>query len=322
MSVVEVRNGSGLRFSVLPDRGLDIGEAELRGFPLAWISRNGLVAPSFMETTPLGFLRSFSGGLLTTCGLTNVGLPEEDGEGDYLPFHGRISHTPAENWTSEDRWEEGRLVFKVTGRVRECRVYAENLVLERTISTAYGENTIHVEDTIRNEGNRSWPLMLFYHINFGFPLVDDGTKYITRAGKVWALNDAAREGNGNHQDLTGEMDESPFQCFVHEMPTDGRRIYAALVNETLGIGASLEYDPAELSFFNQWNVMEMQDYVAAFEPGNCMPEGRSAAKEKKQLVTIDPGEEVRFSFTLGFTENEETIRQITDSLGDRGVSEA
>jgi len=313
MTVLDVRNGSGLRFTVLPDRGLDIGDAELNGRPMAWLSRNGLVAPQFMETTELGFLRSFSGGLVTTCGLTNVGLSERDQEGDYLPFHGRIAHTPAESWSGEDRWDGDRLVMQIRGRVRECRVYAENLVLERTITTVLGQNTIRIDDIVRNEGNRSWPLMLFYHINFGFPLIGDASRYITRATDVWALNEAAQSGDGRHEILAAEEDQYPFQCFVHEMPRDGRQTYAAIVNDELGLAAGLEYDPSELPFFNQWKVMEMQDYVAAFEPGNCMPEGRSTASANHRLQCIEPGAEYKSTVCIMFTDDAAEVRRLGET---------
>jgi len=39
--VAEVRTGSGLTFSVLLDRGMDIGPAAYKGLPLAWVSPTG-----------------------------------------------------------------------------------------------------------------------------------------------------------------------------------------------------------------------------------------------------------------------------------------
>jgi hypothetical protein len=66
----EFRSGSGLRFTVLLDRGLDIGPAEYRGIPLAWISPTGFAHPARFEPDGFGWLRSFGGGLLTGCGLT------------------------------------------------------------------------------------------------------------------------------------------------------------------------------------------------------------------------------------------------------------
>ena len=67
---VEVCTGTGFRFVVLPDRGMDISTADHAGRSLCWRSGTGDVAPAFFESTGRGWLRGFSGGLLTTCGLT------------------------------------------------------------------------------------------------------------------------------------------------------------------------------------------------------------------------------------------------------------
>jgi hypothetical protein len=41
VEVIEFRTGSGLRFEVLPGRGMGIGQADYRGIPLAWRSSTG-----------------------------------------------------------------------------------------------------------------------------------------------------------------------------------------------------------------------------------------------------------------------------------------
>ena len=63
---VEVRSGTGFRFVVLPDRGMDISEADHAGRLLCWRSSTGDVAPAFFEPPGRGWLRGFFGGLLTT----------------------------------------------------------------------------------------------------------------------------------------------------------------------------------------------------------------------------------------------------------------
>ena len=73
VSAVDFYTGTGFFFTVLPDRGLDISFASYRGIPLCWRSSTGDVAPHFYETQGDGWLRSFYGGLLTTCGMVNVG---------------------------------------------------------------------------------------------------------------------------------------------------------------------------------------------------------------------------------------------------------
>jgi hypothetical protein len=313
-TVLDVRNGSGLRFSVLVDRGMDIGLAEFCGRPISWISRNGPVGSQFLDLSPLGFLRSFTGGLLTTCGLTQVGVAETSEEGDLLPFHGRIAHTPAERYSIREYWDEDVLVMQIQGLVRESRVYAENLLLEREISTYLGKNEIKIVDTVHNEGNRTYPLMLFYHINFGFPVVSEHSIFYTRSQTVWPLNDDAAKGDGNHQSMTVEQNSYPFQCFVHEMTGTDREIRAFIVNEMLDFGVWLEYSPSELPYFNHWKVMEMQDYVVAFEPGNCMPEGQRRARSQGRLEMLEPGGVKRVAYRLGIADGPDEVNVIREHM--------
>ena len=111
------RTGGGLGFDVLPDRGMDLGAAEYRGVPVAWLSHTGVVAPSFYEPRGEGWLRSFGGGLLVTCGLQNVGPPGER-DGEPLGLHGRVSNIPASNVSREERWDEAGCVLLARGEVR------------------------------------------------------------------------------------------------------------------------------------------------------------------------------------------------------------
>jgi hypothetical protein len=53
---VQVATGSGLAFSVLVDRSLDLYSASYRGLPLAWESGAGVVAPDYYEPGGDGWL--------------------------------------------------------------------------------------------------------------------------------------------------------------------------------------------------------------------------------------------------------------------------
>ncbi len=74
MRIIEAYNASGLTFTILPDRGMDIWTAHYNGVPLTWISQGSPHPADFGQS----WLRQFNGGLLTTCGLTHVGPPEKD----------------------------------------------------------------------------------------------------------------------------------------------------------------------------------------------------------------------------------------------------
>ena len=112
---VEVRTGGGLRYIVLPDRGMDIGLAEYKGVPFVHISPVGIVAPQFFEASGDEWLRSFTAGLLTTCGLDQVGNSCRVGASQY-PLHGRIANIPAEQVAAiSEETEDGRYQMSVSG---------------------------------------------------------------------------------------------------------------------------------------------------------------------------------------------------------------
>src|SRR5438132_1610483 len=109
----EIKTGSGLSCTVLIDRGLDISTAEYNGKALAWRSMTQDAHPAFFEPEGLGWLRTFYGGLLVTCGMTYAGAPGED-QGQAYGLHGRVSHLPARNVYADAAWEGGR--YRIWGR--------------------------------------------------------------------------------------------------------------------------------------------------------------------------------------------------------------
>ena len=91
---IDVKTGSGFDYTVVCDRGLDISLASYRGINLVHLTPNAETNPAFYDPWGAEWLRTFSGGLLTTCGPTYIGNACED-EGECLGQHGRFSALPA-----------------------------------------------------------------------------------------------------------------------------------------------------------------------------------------------------------------------------------
>ena len=70
LRAIDINSGNGLHYTIMPDRGMDISLASFKGNNLVFLTPNGETHPSFFEPEDLGWLRTFTGGLLTTCGLT------------------------------------------------------------------------------------------------------------------------------------------------------------------------------------------------------------------------------------------------------------
>jgi hypothetical protein len=300
--IAEVSNGSGLRFTVNLDRAMDIADASFKGIPLAWMSCNGINSPAYYEPEGLGWLRTWSGGLLTGCGLRNVGGPGE-ANGEQFGLHGRLSHIPAEDICCEKRWEGNRYVQLVKGSVRQSCVFFENLQLTRSISTVMGENSIVVEDLIENHGFSESPLMLLYHMNLGFPLISKDSTLVAAGHKVTPQNETAKAGIERWEQCEEPQTGFAEQVFYHEIPAgDDGMARIELKNPPLGIAFVLEYRVKELPYLVQWKQMGQGEYVVGLEPANCFPEGQNAMRQKGMLRHIAPGEQVATRIKISVVE--------------------
>jgi Domain of unknown function (DUF4432) len=295
--VLQFRTGGGLAFDVLPDRGLDLGVAEYRSVPLAWLSQTGGVAPSFYEPEGEGWLRSFGGGLLVTCGLQNVGPPGER-DGEALGLHGRVSNTPASNVWREEVWDEEGCVLLARGEVRESRVFGPNLALRRSVSARLGDPAVLVEDEVENEGFRPEPLMLLYHINLGWPLLDEGARL------------AGPGRRGDTPEPRDEVAAAGLQTWDRfDAPTSGfaERVYyhrpaagadgwaeARLENPALRLALSVRFRPEELPEFVQWTMTGEGTYVLGLEPATCRVSGYEGEEAAGRVIWLEPGAARRY----------------------------
>lgn len=289
MRVIEVNNGSGLIFNIYPDRGMDLGEVFFNGRQLAWLPGSAPAAPAFYNECGNEWLRSWGGGLLTGCGLINVG-PGENGEG----LHGRISHIPAGDVNTDSDFSGNRLEITVSGKVSHAKVFFENLQLTRKIFAASGDNRIVIEDRIENCGFRPEPLMMLNHMNFGWPLVDENCRLEALEHKVAPRNEQAEKGLHNWHTMEIPQENFTEQVFFHsEQPCDENKMAGiAIVNKPAGLKVTVLRRITELPYIIEWKQMGCGNYVLGIEPSNCYPVGKEAFEKLGLLKTIQPGEVV------------------------------
>jgi len=314
---VDFWTGSGFEFTVMPERGMDISQAFYQGKSLCWRSSTGDVHPHFFEPEGLGWLRSFSGGLLVTCGLTYAGFPSED-EGAKLGLHGRISHIPAEDMRIDRNWRGGDYVLSVEGRIRESAVFGENMVLKRKIWTKMGESRLWIEDKVENQGYRETPLMIIYHFNIGFPVVAEGSRLISPTTEVTPVTEESAKGKEDYARFTAPIPNFKEKVYYHRMRADeDGLVRCALVNENIegeGFGVYLRYKLDQLPNFLQWKMMGEGEYVVGMEPANCQVEGRAKEKERRTLQMLKPGETQDFSLEVGVLRETSEIEEFERKL--------
>ena len=327
LEALDFDNGSGLNFTVLPGRGMDIAWTKFKGVPISFMTKAGVASPESYDARGMEWLWNFFGGMLTTCGMSNAGDPCEDEQPELgrvqYGLHGRLNNTAASQVSCDAAWEGERYRLWAKGQVREGILHGQNLSLTRTISTELGTNSITVHDTVENEGFFPRELMLFYHINIGHPILGPGCRlYLPRGTKTVTSASAVP----CEPDLCGTFTEpepgAPQHVFLHSFPTR-ERAQAALYQPRLHMGVALQFDPRQLPYFSQWKRMASGDYVVAFEPANCLAVGRQKMKELG-IEILEPGQRKEVEWTLTVLDSDEALAQFVQQADamQKGVEEA
>lgn len=302
-------SGSGFNFTVVPDRGMDIAFAEYKGMNLVWQSPTGVVGPEHYEPYGWGWIRGFFAGMLTTCGILNIGIPDAYND-EPLGAHGRISYTPATNVSFDTVWIGDDLHLLARGEMREVRPPFYNLVVRRRIRAIAGLPYFTVHDTVTNEGYERVPHQILYHINIGFPVLSRSS-YVLAPSRVCTPRDQDAEEAKEHWRLCS--DPTPHyreKVYYHDVAacTDDRA-WAAVVNPELegGLGVYVKYDPVKLPVLVQWKMMGEGMYVMGIEPSNSYGIGMARQHSLGLLKYIDPGQQIDYQLEIGVMTGQDEI---------------
>ncbi len=307
--VLDVNNGGGLVFSCLPDRGLDLAGLSWHGVNLSYIAKAGIVAPQYFTEEGHRFLGSFTAGFLTTCGLRNVGPACEDG-GEHFGLHGSIANIPADEVTAVTDWSDQLPEIRISGSMRDARLFGPNLVLRREITSQYGSNKLKICDQVENQGFSEQPLMILYHFNLGYPLLNDKAQLVAPIAKTAPRDDWAGENIAclkQCQKPTAGYREMVFDHDLHAA-SDGMTC-AGLVNDELNLGVAIRYNKRQLHNLTHWKMMGQGDYVIGIEPCNCRGGGREEHRRTGQLEMIQPGKTREFSIEVEFLSGPENLKK-------------
>lgn len=286
MRQVEAYNSSGLTFTLLPDRGLDIWTASFNGRPLTWISQGSPHQPDFGAP----WLRLMNGGVLITCGLRHVGSPETDEHsGEVRDLHGDYTRLRAGALSTHGGWRADEYVLELTGVVAEAALFGEQLRLTRTVRMSLGAPWVEVEDVVENLYDTPTPFMILYHFNFGYPLVHEGVELHVPVAQVIPRDLTARAQAAGWHVYKAAQPRHQEEVFFHQVKVDDAgRAVAALADDQFGL--QIEWDTRHAPYLTQWKNYRRGIYVCGVEPGNCVPEGQNRARRSGRLVMLAPGE--------------------------------
>ena len=275
LEIIDCNNGN-LRFLLNVSKACDMMQLYHKGQNMSFVSKNGFIK----RETP--FMSRFEGGMIYTCGLDSVGGREG------FEVHGSLHNIPAEIL----RAECGEAGIVVEALVRDTELFGKNLTFKRKITSAVGSDSVTVEDTLINGGFRDEEYCLLYHVNVGYPMLDDGAKVVMDMAERVARTPWSAQNAAIASDMGAPVVGEEETCYFVKL----RKPEAALINEKLGKKFTVSYSGETLPHFVQWKSMAAGDYALGLEPATTELDDRFC------YCTVKAGEQVAFSVRISVTE--------------------
>jgi len=303
---IEVYTGSGFRFTIVPDRGMDISHADHNGRSLCWHSGSSEANPGLYQPEGLEWLYNFYGGLVVTCGLTYYGAPCVD-QGEALGLHGRVSNIPAREVGVFTGWDGNEYFISVRGKVMETRLFGAHLCMERVITTWAGLDSLCIHDEVTNVGHTPCPHMMLYHCNFGYPVVSDTSVLCAPSLVVTPRDETAEDGKTEYAAFHTPVKGYAEKVYYHNLAAKRGATLAGILNKDTGFGAYLRFNLNQLSRMIEWKQMGEGEYVVGLEPCTNRVEGRDIDRSLKTLRFLKPGETVTYDVEIGALPDAESL---------------
>ena len=245
-------------------------------------------------------------GLLVTGGLDHVMSPESADEPhsdfparltDDYPLHGRLSGEPATLVGYGETWSGDQCTLWAEGVTRQVSVFGEVLHLHRRIDCRVGSNEFRLHDTVTNLDYSPTPHMLLYHVNLGFPLIADGSRLVVDHESAAARDHVLTQD----WDRFGPPVAGIAEEVVEIRPSAGAdgRVVATVVNADEDLAVYEHYRCDTLPYLILWRMLGQGTYVVGVEPSTNGTAERRAARDKRELVVLEPGESREYDLVIG-----------------------
>ncbi len=288
---------------VLPDRGLGLWKIMAGGVEMGWQSPvHGPVNPRFVslsEPSGLGWLDGFDE-LVARCGLVSNGAPDVDATGRLRHgLHGRIANLPAHHL--DVTLDEAAGTITLTGAVDETRFLCHALRMTTSLTLQADRHRVSWTDSVKNISDRPSTMQMLYHVNFGPPLLGPGAEVVAAIDEL-APRDGAAVGDVDtwHRFVSPQAGRGEQVHFARIRPASDGMATALLVGPDARNAATLTWRAETLPCFTLWkNQGGLADgYVTGFEPGTNFPNPRSFEESQGRLVSLAPGQSVRFDLAI------------------------
>lgn len=313
LRVLEVKNGRGLQLSILLDRGCGIARLSYKGINCSFLSASGLRHPAYFEYQQGGFLRNFHAGFLTNSGIFNVGVDGED-DGEELFLHGDLDNTPATSFSHDIVTDDdGKSFIEIKATIPVERIGYHKVVLKRIFRVALEDDYFTIHDHFTNTGSTTCPMMLLYHMNMGYPLLDQDAQLFINSSSIKPRTELAAGETEKWAEILPPTPNYPERCYYHDFAKRADAT-AAIYQPKHDIGLAISFDNAQLPYFCEWKQYGYRDYTLGLEPGNSHCDGRAKMRADGTLQFLEPQESKDYDVKVTLFSGKERFAQLQQSV--------
>lgn len=329
ITIIEISNGS-LFFTVLPERGLDIGEIHLSSHKMSWDrSEDYLWHPSHVEleeSNGTGWMKGFYGAV-AAIGPELFGTP---GEG--FTLHGSGSYSTAVPESIQVSWDSQSVMIEGKVPVKDR---CGNLLFEKFIqmSSVWGSPLMLRKEAVSNCRNHVQVLDDGYHIQLSGAFMHQGGRYVlpVKQHEVLIRDSAPLEQNPFHIPANGEG-TYPMRCYQYvPEKVDGLyqfdkvAPYLSEMNLSRGLTGEMIVNTANtyagyvirpLFDFPRSLIAKQIDssFMFAIEPCRTRPNRMSQKITDGEALYIQAGETVSSCCIIGFSDSRDEIQQLENMI--------
>ena len=271
LRVIEVNNGK-LRFMLNESKALDVMQMWHDNVNLSFISKNGFTKRE------IPFMRRFEGGMMYTCGFDDVG-----GRDGY-ELHGTFHNNPA--LVIECKCDEQGI--KIVAETEDTELFGKNLVMRRTVTTSLLSDELDIQDELINRGTKMEDYALLYHINVGYPMLDEGVTITSDAISVTPRNEWSKQNLADRTVRKPNVDNQQETCYFVINKTPKIVVENKKINKTF----TLSYSDQTLPYFVQWNGGSSGDYALGTEVSTTLLD------DKFKYQQVNAGETITFKLNF------------------------
>ena len=286
LKICDVTSGD-ISFTVMESKNLDMLDFKYKGVPFNLSSRVGAISNENSDNSGFNFLRAVAGGMIYSAGYSNCGMFN-----DTEPFHGRIRNEPVRNLKVTSEWDADEYVLGVEGESRDAGLFGPNISSTRKISTKLGSKSVNFKTVIENQGFKEEPFQILYHINNGFPIVDEGAKVYIPSYSEETQNDEAKKYFESRFDIVKPDLKYNEQLVFNKLLCDENGYaHVGIYNPELKLGLEAAFNVDVLPNVIEWKCMGCGCYVLGFLVTNNHSSGVDFERENGTLEFIAPFEQ-------------------------------